>query len=191
MKLKCNECGKEFEKSTGEYNRKIKLGKTKFYCGLSCAGKNSSSHLKKWHGRNNDNLKSENRRDEFSPFRQFIRSAKKRRDKDKTDIDVEYLKELWESQNGICSLTNIKMTLERNHLPFQASLDRIDCTKGYIKGNVRFICLIANYARNQWTDEAVVEFISKANNKRCSCFHFSKTIFKDDHIVGQKLGRNT
>ena len=36
--LTCNTCNKEFEKERGEYNRRIRLGKDKFYCELSCAG---------------------------------------------------------------------------------------------------------------------------------------------------------
>ena len=159
IKLKCDECGKEFEKSKGEYNRRIKIGKDKFYCGLSCAGKNSSVHLKKHHGKYNCNLRCGSKKDEFSPFREFIRCAKRRCE---TDIDLEYLKDLWEKQDGKCAITKIDLILERNHLPFQASLDRIDCSKGYIKGNVRFICLIANYARNKWDDDAVTQFIESA-----------------------------
>ena len=42
--------------------------------------------------------------------------------------------------------------------PDQASLDRIDNSKGYVKGNVRFVALIYNYARNGFDDEAVLAF---------------------------------
>lgn len=160
IKVKCHVCGKEFDKPLNEYNRRIRLGKTKFYCDLSCYGKDSNSHLRKYDGKYKHNLKRGSDKDEFSPFREFIRCAKRRRE---TDIDLEYLKDLWEKQDGKCAITKIEMILERNHLPFQASLDRIDCSKGYVKGNVRFICLIANYARNKWDDEAVTQFIARAS----------------------------
>ncbi len=39
-----------------------------------------------------------------------------------------------------------------------ASLDRIDNNLGYIKGNVRYVALIVNYARNSWGDNAVRGF---------------------------------
>lgn len=36
-KLICKQCGMEFEKDIKEYNRRIKLGKTEFFCGNSCS----------------------------------------------------------------------------------------------------------------------------------------------------------
>jgi hypothetical protein len=42
--------------------------------------------------------------------------------------------------------------------PYQSSLDRIDNNKGYIKGNVRFVCLMFNIARNDFSDNQVIEF---------------------------------
>lgn len=35
----CTQCNKEFPVTSGEYNRKIKLGKTTFFCSLSCGTK--------------------------------------------------------------------------------------------------------------------------------------------------------
>ena len=160
--IKCANCGKEIEKKKGEIDRQKRKGRQTFYCSLSCAGSSCCDHLKKYHKDNAKYLEgfADNRRDEYSPFRIFMRCSKRRSE---TDLDLKYLKELWEKQNGKCALTNIDLILERNHLPFQASLDRIDCSKGYVQGNVRFICLIANYARNKWDDEAVFDFISRAN----------------------------
>lgn len=159
MKIKCSYCGKEVEKLSSEINRQKKNGKTNFYCNLSCSGKANSSHLDKWHGKYNHNLKRGSKTDEFSQFRPYLRYAKKRKE---CDIDLDYLKELWEKQKGKCELTKIDMTLDRKHQITQASLDRIDSNKGYVKNNVRFICLIMNYAKNSWTDENVLEFLSKA-----------------------------
>lgn len=41
---------------------------------------------------------------------------------------------------------------------YSASLDRIDNSISYMKGNVRFISVMANYARNTFDDEEVVKF---------------------------------
>jgi len=83
----------------------------------------------------------------------------------KFHLDLEYLKELWESQGGICPLTGWEIELPINTTgfrikrdPHNASLDRIDNDKDYVKGNVRYIALIANLARNSWDDKAVIEF---------------------------------
>jgi hypothetical protein len=40
----------------------------------------------------------------------------------------------------------------------RASLDRIDNSKPYVQGNVRFISLMANYAKNDMTDAELVGF---------------------------------
>lgn len=42
--------------------------------------------------------------------------------------------------------------------PSNASLDRIDNSKGYIEGNVRFVALMANLARQSFTDEQMIAF---------------------------------
>ena len=39
-----------------------------------------------------------------------------------------------------------------------ASIDRIDNDLGYIEGNVRFVSVMYNYARNNFTDEQVLQF---------------------------------
>jgi hypothetical protein len=41
--------------------------------------------------------------------------------------------------------------------PFSPSLDRIDCTQGYVAGNVRLVCLIVNFALNTFGDDAFLE----------------------------------
>lgn len=165
--ITCANCGKQVEKKKAEIERQRKRGRDTFYCNRSCAGSASCEHLKKyepfpvW-----EHHQYKKQPDEFTPFRKFVRSAKKREvasvKEIKVDITCEYLKELWENQNGECSISGIEMNLTKNHSPFQASLDRIDNDKGYIKGNVRFVCLIANYARNTWDDDAVKLFISRA-----------------------------
>jgi hypothetical protein len=165
VSLICSECGKEFEKPRNEYNRRIKKGIEKFYCSLSCAVSNSNKVSP--HG-NLANLKADNRKDEFTTIRWFLRRAKSRKNKKgPTDLTEIYLKQLWEDQNGICPFTGWKLRLprwtngwskEEPFCPSSASLDRIDNTLGYVKGNVRFIAVMANYARNTFSDEEVIKF---------------------------------
>lgn len=109
-----------------------------------------------------------NKRDEFSPFRNFITKCKTR--KKEYNIDVKYLKELWENQNGICPYTGIKMELSQttdskhtNNSLKKASLDRIDSTKGYVKGNVEFVCLFINFAKNGYSKTQVISFLKECN----------------------------
>lgn len=46
IQLKCDNCGNQFEKSNGEYNRRVRLGKTKFYCCQSCASVDTNTKHK-------------------------------------------------------------------------------------------------------------------------------------------------
>jgi hypothetical protein len=141
---------------------------------MSCARKyNASVNPPKG---NISNLKSDNRRDKFSNYKLFL-SRVKMRSKEKSeiyDIDLQYIFNLWNSQNGICPLTGWKMLLPTDpKCGFiskdikNASLDRIDSSIGYIKGNVRFVCVMANYAKNVFHDNELIQFCNAVtfNNK--------------------------
>lgn len=79
------------------------------------------------------------------------------------NITLEFLLELWNKQNGCCLLTGIPFTLlvsgefNRRYSPFNPSLDRIDCYKGYTKDNVRLVCTMINLAMNQFGEETFRE----------------------------------
>ena len=96
-----------------------------------------------------------------------------------TDLDLPYLKTLWEKQEGCCALSGMPMKIPRTTRdfdsqkwdPWKPSLDRIDCSKGYLKGNVRFVTQIGNFARNGFTDEDVLRFCQAvvAYQEHCDC----------------------
>jgi len=50
--------------------------------------------------------------------------------------------------------------------PWKPSLDRIDNTKGYVEGNVRFVVSMANMCRNKFDDEDVISFCIKVASHR-------------------------
>lgn len=155
--IKCDCCGKEFEKPVSEYNRNLKLGRAN-YCSRSCAGKMSNKNSK--NVGNPSTLIPNNRRDQYTPFRYYLRNAKKRFKE--FDLNLEYLKQLWEKQKGVCPYTGIKLKLaeyKANHNDpiYTASLDRIDSNKGYIKGNVQFISTAINYMKNNMSNEDTIK----------------------------------
>jgi len=165
--LSCATCTKVFEKSAKEYRRQLKTGRSYFYCGLPCQTK--ARNKLAW--KRSDRIKelADNRRDGLTHFRWFTRNALKRPKKGVTDLTPEFLKGLWEIQRGVCPLTGWRLRLPptgegwTRSSPISidsASLDRIDNTKGYLQGNVRFVAVIANYARNVFTDADVVKFAS-------------------------------
>lgn len=63
-------------------------------------------------------------------------------------------------QRGRCALSGLHFRAEHFKdalvkYPFGPSLDRIVPKRGYVAGNVRLVCTAANFARNQWGDEAL------------------------------------
>lgn len=74
------------------------------------------------------------------------------------EITTEDLLSLWDNQSGLCLLTGMPMTLGGGrHVPSKASIDRIDQLKGYVKGNVRLVCLWSNIARHVLNDSAFLK----------------------------------
>ena len=73
--IKCDCCGREFEKPLSEYNRNIKLGRAN-YCSRACSGKMCNKNNKQ--KGNPSSLNPHVRRDQYTPFRYYFRNAKKR-----------------------------------------------------------------------------------------------------------------
>jgi hypothetical protein len=173
VELVCGHCGKTFLKCASEHKRRQKIGKNVFYCSLSCGSKVESviDRLRPFQG-NAGNLDSGNRRDTFTDFRWYLKVINNaNRKKKHDDIDLEYLKCLWEQQNGICPISGISMKLRTHNNckdglaePYSASLDRINNDLGYVKGNVRYVCYMANIARSRFSDEQLVEFCKRVND---------------------------
>lgn len=166
--LICQKCDKQFLRKAKEHRRCSKKG-ISIACGKSCAASlrnkiHSKGNAKNFHG------KVGKGRDEYSPYRYYLGKAKTRIAYGSTDLTLEYLKELWIKQNGICPYTKKKMnigdTINNSQIkaktPYQASLDRIDSSKGYIQGNVEFVCLGVNLAKASFPKEQMVEFFSPA-----------------------------
>lgn len=164
IELVCRGCKITFKKSLAEYKRNLKHNQKKHFCSLSCKAK----HFSNGKG-NKKNLKLGSEIDNFSPFRYFLKKIRERhkvKGFDITDIDLEFLKELWIKQNEICPITGWKLILpksvsgwsENDPVVNRASLDRIICKQPYSKDNVRFIAYIANLAKHEFDDSDIVNF---------------------------------
>lgn len=170
IKLTCAKdgCENTFERYIGEHNRSVKLGRKEYCCIAHSGNINRIPKEKRYHL---DNLNSSNRLDEFSKFRSHFRRLKNR--KHKIELTLEDLKEQWEKQDGKCPLTGWNLFLDRTTKTQRgnekiinlASLDRIDPKRGYEKDNIRWICVIANYARNNYTDDDVIKFAKAVVNQ--------------------------
>lgn len=76
------------------------------------------------------------------------------------NINKEYLHELWDAQNGKCAISGIDMTYISNcgRIPTNVSVDRIDSSKGYIKGNIQLVCMAVNQMKNDLDMQTLLTF---------------------------------
>jgi len=166
VELTCAGCACSFARSRSEVTRQERHARSRFYCSRSCyartVGKyNLGADLGQGHV---DVLNAGNRRDRWSPYRYFLRKARNR--DPYTDLDLPYLADLWEQQVGRCAISGILMALPPDGLawerltrdPWKPSLDRMDSSHGYVRGNVRFVTVIANLAKGTFTDEELGAF---------------------------------
>lgn len=160
VEVKCYNCGAKFFRRKADVTRNTKIGKPVF-CGLGCSA-TYGNHISP-RGGDPSRLKPDNRLDEFSPFRVYLKVAKQHQGSKQLTITVEDLKRVWERQNGRCVYTHKQMLLPRTIADHKremtrASLDRIDSKKGYTPDNVQFVCMAVNFAKNNFTDSEVREF---------------------------------
>ncbi len=77
----------------------------------------------------------------------------------KFEITIEYIWKLFQKQKGKCKLSGIDLVIkDRNGT---ASLDRIDSTKGYIKGNVQWVYKKVNFMKQNLPEKEFIELCNK------------------------------
>ncbi|OKH44021.1 hypothetical protein NIES2101_29200 [Calothrix sp. HK-06] len=161
-------CSKKFGKKLAEIKRSQKLGRPHF-CSKACFGKlKGLSNFGDKANKDTSYLRDLIRTDVFSPFRfhlKVMRKSAKHRNQE-CSVTLSDLKVLWEKQNGICPYTgwsfiNLPSTTECESTPLtinRASVDRIDSAKGYTLGNIQFVAVIANFAKNAFEEEELINF---------------------------------
>lgn len=85
----------------------------------------------------------------------ILRSAlgiKSGRSRLKIDIDKKYIEKLFFEQNGKCIISGLDISLGIN-----ASLDRKDSSKGYVKGNVQWVHKDINMIKGSFSQEYFIE----------------------------------
>jgi hypothetical protein len=155
ISLICIQCKSYYNGDAREYRRQIRKGVTNHFCSRSCASTHRNLHSDIGN-RMKKNLAIGNAmRDEYTDFRYYVRKARAR--DPKMDLDLPYIKELWEKQGGRCAFTGIPLIQwdvkngKKNTINL-GSLDRIDSNKGYLKGNVQFISAALNMAKQDMND---------------------------------------
>ena len=81
---------------------------------------------------------------------------------------------LLEQQDYKCALTNVSMYCPKTYTEYHKqmknnwkliSLDRIDSTKGYIEGNIQFVCSWVNLAKGTYSNEMILEIFKEINRQ--------------------------
>jgi hypothetical protein len=70
----------------------------------------------------------------------------------------------------VCYYTNKDLTLKR-HQPNTVSLDRIDSSKGYIKGNVVLCCSIINFMKQEFDVKDFVDYCKLVSQNETKIIH--------------------
>lgn len=168
VELVCERCQKPFNRRLAEVNRSKRLGRKNF-CTRKCQCEDNIEFIPKDKRYHPENLRIKTE-DSYSDFRWYIKVTTNANKKHhENNLDLEYLRHLWESQDGTCPITGWRLVPRKHNYkePLtikSASLDRIDNSKGYIQGNVRFVSVMANYARNTFSDEELIEFCKAVAN---------------------------
>ena len=134
--IKCDYCGKKFVYKDG----KSHLGRSdKHYCSIECLCKHNRKYQE-------PHTKANKR------YTIWCHAKKRAKQKDfEFNLELDDIPEIPE----FCPVLGIKITPNNTNAPLDSSpsLDRIDSTKGYIKGNVRIISNRANRIKADATIE--------------------------------------
>ena len=164
VNVKCKVCGVFFDKIKTEFDR-IEKTTGNHYCSRSCCGKDSINNKVGHHKKRSQTgqLIPDNRKDEFTGFREFLRRA---RNRDKLgDLTLVDLKNQWKKQNGMCPYCGINLKLPSKNNKCEkyelASLDRIDSNKLYERNNIMFVSTIINYMKSNMSESKTIDFCKK------------------------------
>lgn len=124
-----------------------------------------STTCKTCQNRRNSEIREKNKHNLKYTLSRRLTSAKassnrRRIEYDKT-LTSEYLIDLYNTQNGLCSISKQKMTVGEGKRNYHTiSLDRIDSSKGYIKGNLHLVCWIINQMKNDMSMQELTNWCS-------------------------------
>lgn len=102
-------------------------------------------------------------------LRENLVRAANRESAHEIQITLDELYLIGESQNWKCSFTNIPLEFQRGGTewggkwcnPYSCTIDRIDSTKGYIKGNVQLVVWKVNSIKSNLADDDFVDICKR------------------------------
>jgi hypothetical protein len=91
----------------------------------------------------------------------------KRRSKKKGfefNITEDYILRMYKAQNYRCKLSGVKMPLEVGNYRGAMSIDRIDPSIGYVKGNIQLLCAAVNRMKADLNQKEFIRLINIMSN---------------------------
>ncbi len=73
-----------------------------------------------------------------------------------TDLDRDYLYQLFKDQQGLCALSGVTLRVEKWAIAC-LSLDKVIPEKGYIKGNVQWVAWAVNRAKGDMAEDVFID----------------------------------
>ena len=154
---KCTHCGSFFPVSQFYTSGKRRNGDPKYnsWCKDCIKSKQASYHLKTW-GEERLQRSAYKRTKTVGSYLAYLLT--KARARGECELEPSDLENLWNAQGGRCSLTGWEMTraLGKGLVHTNASIDRIDSSRGYVHGNVQLVCRAANMAKSNLASEELV-----------------------------------
>lgn len=79
------------------------------------------------------------------------------------DIDLGYLLRVYDQQAGCCAISGVPMThvAGSGRVSTNISIDRIDSSVGYVRGNVQFVCDIVNRMKQDMSQSELYSWCKK------------------------------
>jgi hypothetical protein len=182
IKCICDICGNEFEKPQNEYNRRIKLGKTKLYCSLKCSGNRKENvemiyqSGKQYHFKGGENKLMTPDEITLGGLKEFSRRVRRRSKFVEELLPTDLLK-IWKKQKGKCAITKVDLLLPNDiryklvNNNYKASIDRVDSSKPYTIDNIQFLSATMNYLKMDMNDSDVNEFFEIISRNRAEVAH--------------------
>jgi hypothetical protein len=189
--LICEYCQKPFTRRLADVNNCKRRGFLTVGCSRKCGLSLRNRHYSKTEEARTrllqqsvlNNLKAT--KDPLERFFTRVLNNCKNRKNLVTSITHDDLASLWRVQSGCCAISGHTMEIpdmkkeahenvgrKRVHLsPWRASLDRIDSSKGYIPGNVQFVCTITNLAKADFSMDELRTFCSLVHSKNSGGLH--------------------
>ncbi len=151
--VQCAHCGTSFTKPVLLIENEKKINRQHHFCSLSCVNDYNITLL-------------EVLEKELKSFKYILSLVDENPEKIKTstDIDVLYLRTIWDNQYGKCIYSKVSLILPTTNAEVEdvlstAVIDKINPSVDYIKGNIQFISVAMSYIKRDLSHEKTLKLV--------------------------------